>query len=159
MAYLLDSNIFIESRKNLPMDVWTTFWNRLSELAMNGQIVSCVKVKEEIDNGYDELSEWIKNHVPDGFFLPLDGDDMTAYATLQNWAAGRDFTNAAKTVFASKADAFIIAKALTKEMTLVTLEKSNPQRKNRVMIPDVCAAVGADCCDLNDMLRALDITI
>ena len=141
------------------MDVWTTFWGRLSEMAMMGQVVSCVKVKEEIDNGYDELSEWIKTHVPEGFFLPLDGDDLTAYATLQNWAAARDFTDVAKTDFASKADAFIIAKALAKGMTLVTLEKSNPQRKNRVMIPDACSAIGVDCCDLNAMLRALAITI
>lgn len=159
MTYLLDSNIFIESRKNLPMDVWTTFWRRLSELAMNGQIVSCIKVKEEIDNGYDELSEWIKDHLPDGFFLQLDSDDLSAYATLQNWAARRDFTDAAKTDFATKADAFIIAMALSKGMTLVTFEKSNPQRKNRVMIPDACSSVGAECCDMNTMLRALGITI
>ena len=116
MAFLLDSNIFIESRKNLPMDVWTTFWQRLSELAMDGKVVSCIKVKEDIDNDYDELSSWIKTNVPDGFFLPLDSDDMTAYAMLQNWAAGRDFTDAAKTDFASKTDAFIIAKALAKGM-------------------------------------------
>ena len=44
-------------------------------------------------------------------------------------------------------------------MTLVTLEKSNPLRRNRVMIPDACAAVGAICCDLNAMLRAIGITI
>ena len=69
MAYLLDSNIFIESRKNLPMDVWVTFWSKLSELAMDGQVVSSVKVKNEIAKGYDELSEWIRSHVPSDFFL------------------------------------------------------------------------------------------
>jgi len=149
MVYLLDTNIFVESRKNLPMDVWTTFWSKLSELAMSGQVVSSVKVKEEISEGYDDLLDWLTSHVPDGFFLPVDGEALQAYSSLQNWAAGVDY----------KADAFIIATALSKGMTLVTFEKSEPQRKNRVKIPDACVAVGAECCDLNTMLRTIGITI
>ena len=159
MAYLLDTNIFIESRKNLPMDVWTTLWSKLSELAMNGQVMSSVKVKEEIAKGYDELSAWVKEHVPDNFFLPIDSQDMTAFAQLQNWAMGKAFTDTAKNEFATKADAYIIATACAKNMTLVTLEKSNPQRTSRVMIPDACAAIGVACCDLNTMLRSMGITI
>lgn len=159
MVYLLDTNIFVESRKNLPMDVWTTFWNKLSELAMNGQVVSSIKVKNEISEGYDELLDWLTSHVPDGFFLPVDGAALHEYSSLQNWAAGGDYTDAAKDDFARKADAFIIATALSKGMTVVTFEKSEPQRKNRVKIPDACMAVGAECCDLNAMLRAIGITI
>lgn len=159
MVYLLDTNIFVESRKNLPMDVWTTFWSKLSELAMSGQVVSSVKVKDEISEGYDELLDWLTSHVPDRFFLPVDGEAIHAYSSLQNWAAGSDYTDAAKDEFARKADAFIIATALSKGMTVVTFEKSQPQRKNRVKIPDACVAVGAECCDLNTMLRAIGITI
>ena len=159
MVYLLDTNIFVESRKNLPMDVWTTFWSKLSELAMNGQVVSSIKVKEEISEGYDELLDWLTSHVPDGFFLPVDGAALQAYSSLQNWAAGGDYTDTAKDDFARKADAFIIATALSKGMTVVTFEKSAPQRRNRVKIPDACVAVGVECCDLNAMLRAIGITI
>ena len=71
----------------------------------------------------------------------------------------KDFTETAKNGFATKADAYIIATACAKEMTLVTFEKSNPQRKSRVMIPDACLAVGAECCSLNEMLRELGVTI
>ena len=159
MVYLLDSNIFIESRKNLPMDVWVSFWIKLSDLAVNGRVVSSMKVKEEIAQGYDELSDWIKSHVPNGFFLPIDSHDLAVYAQLQRWAMGKDFTETAKIEFATKADAYIISTACAKEMTLVTFEKSNPQRKSRVMIPDACMAVGAKCCSLNDMFREIGITI
>lgn len=159
MVYLLDTNIFVESRKNLPMDVWTTFWTKLSELAMSGQVVSSIKVKDEISEGYDELLDWLTSHVPEGFFLPVDGAVLQAYSSLQNWAASGDFTDTAKDDFARKADAFIIATALSRGMTVVTFEKSEPQRKNRVKIPDACVAVGAECCDLNAMLRAIGITI
>lgn len=159
MVYLLDTNIFVESRKNLPMDVWTTFWSKLSELAMNGQVVSSIKVKEEISEGYDELLDWLTSHVPDNFFLPVDGAAIHVYSSLQNWAAGGEYTDTAIEEFARKADAYIIATALSNGMTVVTFEKSEPQRRNRVKIPDACLAVGAECCDLNAMLRAIGITI
>ncbi len=28
MEYLFDTNRFVESKKNLPMDVWPTFWGK-----------------------------------------------------------------------------------------------------------------------------------
>lgn len=40
-------------------------------------------------------------------------------------------------------------------MTLVTYEKSNPNSKARVLIPDACEAVGANYCDLNAVLRGM----
>lgn len=159
MVYLLDTNIFVESRKNLPMDVWTTFWSKLSELAMSGEVISSVKVKDEISEGYDELLDWLNSHVPESFFMPVDRETLQAYSSLQNWAAGSNYTDAAKDEFAREADAFIIATALSKGMTVVTFEKSEPQRRNKVKIPDACVAVGAEYCDLNTMLRAIGVTI
>ena len=57
MSYLLDSNIFIRCKNEMPMDIFQGFWQRLAELAQNGQIFSSVKVKEEIDKGNDELKD------------------------------------------------------------------------------------------------------
>lgn len=157
MEYLLDSNIFIQSRKQLPMDVWVTFWQRMAELAQSGRIVSCEKVKDEIDN--DDVYDWVKANAPKEFFKPLDAQTLVSYAEVQQWAAGQAFTESAKSDFATVADGFLIAMAKAKGMTMVTLEKSNPLRKNRVMIPDACEAIGARCLDLNDALRELGVTI
>lgn len=44
-------------------------------------------------------------------------------------------------------------------MTLVTYEKSNPNSKARVLIPDACEAVGANYCDLNAVLRGMGVVI
>lgn len=159
MVYLLDTNIFIEYRKHYPMDVWTTFWRKLSDLAMEGQVVSSVKVKDEIKDGFDELKEWVLSNVPQGFFLPFDSEALNAYSALQNWAASGNFTDTAKSEFAAKADAYIIATAYSKGMTLVTLEISEPQRRNKVKIPDACMGIGANWCDLNTMFRNLGVTI
>ena len=55
MSYLLDTNIFVRCKNEMPMDIFQGFWTRLAELAQSGQIFSSVKVKEEIDRGNDEL--------------------------------------------------------------------------------------------------------
>ena len=44
-------------------------------------------------------------------------------------------------------------------MTLVTYEKSNPNSKARVLIPDACEAVGANYCDLNAVLCGMGVVI
>lgn len=114
-------------------------------------------MKDEIDN--DDVYDWVKANAPKGFFKPLDAQTMVSYAEVQQWAAGQAFTESAKLDFATVADAFLVAMAKAKGMTMVTLEKSNPLRKNRVMIPDACEAIGARCLDLNDALRELGVTI
>ena len=51
MEYLFDTNIFVESKKNLPMDIWPTFWTKMIGLIKSGNIHSIDKVKDEIDKG------------------------------------------------------------------------------------------------------------
>ena len=53
----------------------------------------------------------------------------------------------------------MVATAAAKNMTLVTYEKSNPNSKARVLIPDACEAVGANYCDLNAVLRGMGVVI
>lgn len=38
MKYLLDTNVFIRSKNDLPEDVWPTFWKRITELITKGDI-------------------------------------------------------------------------------------------------------------------------
>lgn len=160
MMYLLDSNIFIQSRKELPMDIWVTFWQHLKELANAGTIFTSVKVKEEIDRGGDELPEWLNLNIPKSFYLGVNADVLTEYGATQNWAArqGR-FTPAALADYAQVADAYLVATAKAKNLKLVTFEKSNPDSKKRVMIPDACDGIGAQYCDLNTMFRELHVII
>ena len=62
-------------------------------------------------------------------------------------------------IYNSVADSYLVATAAAKNMVLVTYEKSNPQRRNRVMIPDACKAIGVRSCDLNTALRELGVLI
>lgn len=161
MKYLFDTNIFVESKKNMPMDVWSTFWKRMRELINSGAVYSIDKVKEEIDRGKDELTAWIRNNAPKDFFMRQDDDIMAKLAETISWAetCPVGFTSSAIYDYARVADSYLVATAVAKGMTLVTYEKSNPQRRNRIMIPDACNAIGAKCCDLNTALRELGVKI
>jgi len=158
MSYLLDSNIFIRCKNEMPMDIFQGFWQCLAELAQNGQIFSSIKVKEEIYKGNDELKEWCANQLPRGFFLQFEAH--AEYANLMTWANNSQvFTVPAKQEFATVADAYLVATAAAKGMKVVTFETSDPLCKKRVKIPDACIAIGVDFCSLNDVLHALGVII
>ena len=158
MSYLLDSNIFIHSKDEMPIDIFKGFWQCLAALAQEGKIFSSVKVKEEIDKGNDELKQWCDEQLPKEFFLPFDA--YPEYSRLMTWANGsRLFTAPAKQEFATVADAFLVATAAALGMKVVTYETSDPNCKNRVKIPDACIAIGVSYCSLNDLLHELGVVI
>ena len=160
MPYIFDTNIFIRSKNEMPMEVWPTFWTKMTEMINSDIIYSSVEVKDEINKGRDELTEWLKDNATKNFFLPLTPEVIEKYKETQDWARGENrFTEAALRTFAGVADAYLVATAAAHEMTLVTYEVSNTQAKSRVMIPDACNALGVRYCDLNTVLRELGITI
>ena len=126
MEYLFDTNIFVESKKNLPMDVWPTFWTKMVELINSGIVHSIDKVKDEIDRGGDELTDWIHNNAPHGFFLTQDSVVLTKLAETITWAQNSpiNFTQSAISGYANVADSYLVATAAAKNMVLVTYEKS-----------------------------------
>lgn len=48
MAYIFDTNIFIRSKNEMPIDLWPTFWTKVAGMIRSGQIFSNIQVKEEI---------------------------------------------------------------------------------------------------------------
>lgn len=159
MAYIFDTNIFIRSKHELPVDVWPTFWREIAGLIQSGQIFSSIKVKEEIERGGDELTDWMRNNVVPNFYIPIEQDVLRKYADVTNWANTRSYTLNAVNEFASVADSYLVATAAAKGLTLVTFETPDPNCKKRVKIPDACVAMGVNYCDLNTALRNLGVSI
>lgn len=161
MEYLFDTNIFVESKKNLPMDVWPTFWTKMVELINSGTIHSIDKVKDEIDKGGDDLTDWIRANAPRGFFLHQDVAVINKLTETINWAknCSVNFSQAAISGYADVADSYLVATAAAKNMTLVTHEKSNLMSKKRIKIPDACKGLEVRCCDFNTALRELGVHI
>ena len=160
MIYLLDSNIFITSKINLPFDVYPSFWQAVSKLSHSGQFKSIKRVENELRKGKDEIVTWIDNELPKDFFIEEDTHTISALSSVSQWAnLNSVYSDAAKNQFVSVADSWLVAEALAQSCTVVTFEKSQPNCKTRVKIPDVCDALGIKYCSLNDAFRALGVTI
>ena len=160
-VYVVDSNFFIQAhRANYPLDVATSFWSKVIQLAEEGKIVSIDKVKNEIFKNEDDLKQWCEINLPDNFFKDTS-TIIPQYSQVATWAvskSGHYLPNAlAEFLDADEADAWLIAHALVDpaQHILVTHEVSEPNRKNKVKITDACIANDVQYCNTIEMLRQL----
>jgi hypothetical protein len=163
-VYVLDSNFFIEAyRKNYPLDVAAGFWNKVWQLAEEGRVISIDKVKKELYDKNDALEEWCRNNLPDDFFKDTSVV-MAAYAQVTAWAMSRSghyLQNALNEFLdAEEADAFLVAYCLADNANrvVVTQEVSEPNRQNKVKIPDACIALNVSYVNTIEMFRQLGET-
>jgi len=104
---------------------------------------------DELAQGDDALSEWVKARKASGWWLDVsDTDVQAAYREMIAWVmANTHFTQAAKDQFLAEADPWLIAKAMVIESAIVTHEGFDPNRKNKVTIPIICKHFGVKCLD------------
>jgi hypothetical protein len=159
--FVLDSNFFIQAhRLYYPIDVAAGFWNKVRQLSIKGRLVSIDKVKNELYDKNDELEKWCRNNLPDDFFKDTTVV-MVAYAEVINWAISKSShyaPNAIKEFLdADEADAFLVDYCLTdqKNRFVVTQELSEPNRKNKVKIPECCKPLNVEFFSTIGMFRHL----
>lgn len=160
VRYVLDSNVFIEAAKRYyAFDLAPKFWEHLSQFLSSGQVQSIDHVKWELERGKDDLSEWVKNGSFGSGFASTDEDSVIeVYRKVMNWTQEQhQFYESAIKSFAAGADGWLIAYAVVKGFTVVTLESLQQDAKSRVPIPNVCKAFNVFCIDTFQMLRALGI--
>lgn len=161
MEYLLDSNIFIQSKNiQYPFDIFPGFWEWL-ERDMAGDLIASIKpVYKELIKGNDDLSEWVKNCNEKGYFLPVDDTDtQKKFSEIANWvyASERIFKETAKAEFLGVADSWLVAKAAAEDLKIVTLETFDANTKNRVKIPNVCKEFGVEYINTVELIRRLNV--
>ena len=161
---MVDSNFFIQAhRATYPLDIAFSFWKKVKQLAEEGKIISIDKIKTEIYSNNDALKEWCQVNLPADFFNS-SSQIMASYARVTTWAISRSthYLTRALNEFlnADEADAFIVAFALadTGNRIVVTQEVSEPNRKNKIKIPDACDAFDVQFVNTMDMFRQLGET-
>ncbi len=159
--YIIDTSVFIEAaRRYYAFDIEPTFWKRLQRYHLNGTIRSIDRVKDEINRGRDPLAFWMSKHF--SFESTNDANVVSKYAMIMQWAANHpQYSPPAKFDFAraDNADAWRVAYAMAKSCTVVTEEKSAPQARNVIKMPDVCNAHGVSYIDTFAMMRQLKIVL
>jgi Domain of unknown function (DUF4411) len=146
--YLIDANAFIEaSRHYYSFNLAPRYWEWLYEQSVAGTIGSIQAVYDEIADGEDALSEWVRENTPLEFWLPEDDGSVAAISELAAWAVGptRQFTQPAVDEFMASADLGLVAQARGLNATIITREVASPDSKKRVKLPDAAAAVGVAC--------------
>lgn len=157
--FIVDSNFFIQAhRDTYPLDVASSFWDKISILAKDGKIISIDKVHKEICKNTDALSSWFHANLEDDFFLD-SGVVMTQYASVIQAAEHRipAYNKRAKDEFydSEEADAWLIAHALRLGAAIVTHEIGAPLKIAKVKIPDICSLVGIKTVSTIEMFRLL----
>jgi len=164
--YIVDSNFFIQAhRAYYPIDVIQSFWLKVKQLALEGKIKSIDKVKHEIysnSSHEDELKKWCENNLPKDFFIDTS-DCINVYSEIVIWANSKNdfFKPAAIQEFLATdlADPWLVAYSKANNCTIVTYEKSEPNRKSRIKIPEVCNYFDVRYINTVDLLRELNENI
>lgn len=163
-VYVVGSNFFIEAhRAPYPLDIATGFWNKVQQLANTGSIISIDKVKKELYDKNDALEVWCRKTLPETFFQ--DTSEVVAeYGKVSVWAISMKHHYLERAVGefldADEADAFLIAYSLADAANrfIVTQEVANPQRRNKIKIPDCCTSLNVRYMTTIEMFRELDET-
>ena len=153
MAYLLDTNVFIQA-KNLHygLDFCPAFWEWLIVRNAASQVFSIEHVRAEIEAGGDELARWAADRGP-GFFLKPDPVMLPALGLVSSWATtGQHYEPAAVSTFLQVTDYYLVAHALAHGHTVVTQETASLSTK-KIKIPDACIGLGVKCATPFEMLR------
>jgi len=152
MAYLLDSDVFIQA-KNLHygFDFCPAFWDWIDEQRKTGLVLSIEKVRDELIAGGDDLATWAK-HRGDDFFVKPDATVLASLRAVGVWAGSAGYEPAAVNIFLQAADYYLISHAHAMNQVAVTHEVPSTSPK-KIKIPDACIGLGVKCMTPFEMLR------
>ena len=135
MAYLLDSNVFIEAKNRYyGFNFHPGFWKWLDYAHAQGSLISIKQVRDELMEREDRLSLWCKNRKP----MFVDTDDAETYESMKvlaPWVC-QNYQPAAQVKFLGCADCVLVAFADAHKHTIVTIEKAAAGFE--VKIPNAC---------------------
>ena len=153
MAYLLDTNAFIEAKRRwYGFDFCPAYWDWLDEANATHKVFSIEKVADELVAGDDELVPWTRDRLGTLFLKP-DNRVLASLSSISRWATRGIYEAAAGSVFLEAADSYLVAHAHAHGFTVVTHEKvaSSPRL---VKIPNACVEMGVKYVNTFEMLRA-----
>lgn len=158
MLYLLDANVLIDANRDYyPIGRVPEFWSWLAYVGEQGRTKIPQEIYEELVQGKDPLSDWLKDCKQDMLLGEAVRPDMVETAIRQGYAD--DLTD--EEIAKMGRDPFLVAHALAVpgRRCVVTTEASRPRRvrANR-HIPDVCRDLGIFSCNTFEFLRRLDFS-
>lgn len=162
VRYLLDADVLVQAhRRHYKFGVVPGFWECLIWHHKQHVVCSIDRIRKELLDGKDALSQWVKHDCPSSFFEPTSAQSTGArYGKIVSWAyAQKQYKPEALSKFATVADGWLVAYAAEHGLTVVTQEVAAPESKNEVKVPDVCEAFKVHCIDTFEMLGNLGVKL
>lgn len=156
--YLLDANPLIEAKNRYyGFDICPGFWQAVLTQHAAKRVFSIDRIESELQEQKDELSQWVKEQVPETFFKKTkDKSVVDEFQEMVKWVYSvQRFTPAAKSSFASGADGWVVAYAKVNDLTVVTHEQYAAEAKRTVPIPNLCLEFRVAYVNTFEMLREL----
>jgi hypothetical protein len=158
--YVLDTNVFIQAHRQwYRLSFAPGFWAFLLDQHKKQFLTSIDRVRKEIKSG-DKLYDWADKTAPRSLFASSKEIAVgNKYKEIINWVMTNPrYDGAAKALFATDTDCWVMAYAYAYGMTVVSHEVSS-QAKNRVKMPDVCKQFNIGYRDTFYMLDDLKISL
>jgi hypothetical protein len=159
LLYLLDADTLITGdRLAYPLRRFPIFWTWLRHQGSPGLVKIPIEQFEEITGGRGELVDWLQiDENKEALLFTEEADpDAVARVTLEGY--GNLNENEIEQV---GRDPFLISYGLIDvgERAIVSFEVSAPAKQRaRRKVPDVCRDFGVPCCNLYELIHALDFT-
>lgn len=151
MVYCLDTSSWLQAWvRAYPLDRFPSLWASFEALIAEGQIITSMEVRREVDKKDDGLRDWFAANT--SMIVELEQDiQESALEVLRSYPR---LLNMKKRK--SGADPFVVATAIVRKAIVVTEEDfgtaTNPK------IPFVCNAMGVTQVNVLGLIRELDLT-
>ncbi len=154
MAYLLDSNTFIQAKNFFyRFSFCPGFWDWLSIEHSNGNLFSIEKVRDELTAGNDDLALWATTTIARSFFLKPTPSVVTTQSVVARWVNSQSVYSQPNIYsFLSKADPWLIAQAMEGNFEIVTFETLVPPNSTVVKIPNVAVNFQVQTISIYDVM-------
>ena len=157
--FVLDANVFITAHRSYyALNLCPGFWDCLIHFFHEGRLMSIDRIRDELIDHDDPLSEWVKRAPTELFATSLEDAVTDSYRDVMAWVYANDqFSPQAKNDFSRGADGWLVAYAKVHNATLVTLETYHQGARRRVPLPNVCKQFSVLRMDTFKMLSELGV--
>ena len=158
-SFLLDADAFIRSqRDHYGFDFCPGFWAAIAKAHELKKVASIIPVRKELLRGKGDLTDWVKEKLPNTFFKEVKDIEVQRKLTeINNWVmTNEQYSLTARQQFLRGADPWLIAFANVNSYTVATYEVSAPESKAKVKLPDVADQFQVTCLPPFEMLRSLN---
>lgn len=159
--YVVDTNVFVNAFNVVNFQAFPDFWSSFEDLIEKGVIISVSEVYKELDRIFisksksrknDKIAKWL-NYRKTIFIKPTNEECLIVSDVFKT----KNYRNLVKEksilMGSPEADAFIVAKAKSKNWIVVTNEKKKP---NAPKIPNVCESFGVEYINQDEFFRIIN---